>query len=385
MIEHLKIVHMADSHLGFSSYSQLDEHGRNRMEEMVYSGFDQVIEKIVHLRPDAVVHAGDVFHHVRPKIRPLVVFQRGLQRLTDAGIPAIIISGNHDAPKSFSSSSPFLLFEGMRDVYIAQRYRYQRFDVGEYAFHCIPFCLDPSEYLSEFQKIERSGRDVLVMHGLVESLRNRKLRTVGEHELKDSLLKRDFDYIALGHYHAQTPVAQNAWYSGSVEYFNFGEARDRKGILVADLGRGETSPVEVKSPNMIDYPAVDCSALSSGEIAEKLMELCDPDVIKDKMIRITLRNVSRAAYRRIDSGSLNRLGAGALCLKIRPEFDDEMTARQERPVDRFSLQKEFLSFLSEEAQKGSIAESLRTEVAAYGSGILEKAILSRNTEVLDAS
>ena len=170
----MKIIHLADSHLGFSSYSRLDEHGRNRIEEMVYSGFEQAIEKIIELRPDAVVHAGDVFHHVRPKIKPLVVFQRGLLRLMEEDIPVIIISGNHDAPKSFSSTSPFRLFEGLRGVHIAQRYKYERIEVGDHYFHCIPFCLEPQDYLTEFERIERSGRDVLVMHGLVESLAEQK-------------------------------------------------------------------------------------------------------------------------------------------------------------------------------------------------------------------
>ncbi|NMC10552.1 MAG: exonuclease SbcCD subunit D, partial [Methanothrix sp.] len=90
----MRIVHLADSHLEFSSYSRLDQHGQNRIEEMIYSGFDLAIEKIMQLRPDAVVHAGDVFHHVRPKIKPLVIFQRGLLRLEEMGIPVIIISGN---------------------------------------------------------------------------------------------------------------------------------------------------------------------------------------------------------------------------------------------------------------------------------------------------
>ena len=151
----MKVIHLADSHLGFSSYSRLDSHGRNRIEEMVYAGFDQVIEKIIRLRPDAVVHAGDVFHHVRPKIKPLVVFQKGLFRLAEAGIPIIIISGNHDAPKSYSQTSPFRLFEGFKDVHIAQKYEYERFPVGDYDFHCIPFCLEPQDYLTEFGKIER--------------------------------------------------------------------------------------------------------------------------------------------------------------------------------------------------------------------------------------
>ena len=133
----------------------------------------------------------------------------------------IMISGNHDAPKSFNQTSPFRLFEG-RDVHIAQRYRYERFEVGDHCFHCIPFCLEPQDYQTEFGKITRSGRDVLVMHGMVESLKNQKMRSVGEHELKDSLLKSDFDYIALGHYHGQarlppTPITAARWSTSTSE------------------------------------------------------------------------------------------------------------------------------------------------------------------------
>lgn len=379
----MKVVHLADSHLGFSNYSRLDQHGQNRIEEMVYSGFDQAVEKIIQLRPDAVVHAGDVFHHVRPKIKPLVIFQRGLQRLTDAGIPVIIISGNHDAPKSYSSTSPFLLFEGMKGVHIAQRYKYECFEADDHCFHCIPFCLEPQDYLSEFGKIERSGKDVLVMHGLVESLKNRKMRSVGEHELKDSLLKRDFDYIALGHFHGQMPIANNAWYSGSVEYFNFGEAEDKKGMLLVDLEAGEASPVEVRPKYMVDSPAVDCSGLSSEEISERLMGLCDGDQVMDKMVRITLKNVSRAAYKRIDPGRLSRLGAPALHLKIRAEFVDE-NERVERPVDRLRLHDEFAGFMVEEASKNLIPKAIKDEVMAYGSDLIKRVVLDRDSEAPDA-
>jgi exonuclease SbcD len=380
----LRIVHLADSHLGFSSYSRLDQHGQNRIEEMVYSGFEQAVEKIIQIHPDAVVHAGDVFHHVRPKIKPLVIFQRGLQRLNGAGIPVIVISGNHDAPKSYSQTSPFRLFDGLRGVYIAQRYQYERFEIGDYNFHCIPFCLEPQDYLDEFQKIERKGRDVLVMHGLVESLKNRKMRSVGEHELKDSLLKSEFDYIALGHFHGQTPIAANAWYSGSVEYFNFGEAEDRKGMLLVDLETGRAEQVEVRPKYMIDHPAVDCSGMTSEELAECLLDLCHEDEIRDRMVRITLRNVNRAAYRSIDQSRLNRLGSAALYFKIKPEFLDDQE-RVERPVDRLRLHEEFARFMEEEASQERIPKTIKDEVVAYGSELMKKAVLARDREAIDAS
>lgn len=380
----MKIIHLADSHLGFSSYSRLDEHGQNRIEEMVYSGFDQAIKTIIQARPDAVVHAGDVFHHVRPKIKPLVIFQRGLERLTEAGIPVVIISGNHDAPKSYSQTSPFRLFEKLRGVYIAQRYKYERFMVGDYCFHCIPFCLEPQDYLHEFEKIERSGKDVLVMHGLVESLKNKKMKSVGEHELKDSLLKNDFDYIALGHFHGQTAIAGNAWYSGSVEYFNFGEAQDRKGMLRIDLETGKAEPVPVRPKYMIDHPAVECSGMCSEEIAECILDLCGEDEVRDRMVRITLKNVNRAAYRSIDQGRLNRLGASALYFKIKPEFFDEED-RIDRPVDKLRLHEEFAGFMEGEAFRELIPKVIKEDVVAYGSAIMRKAVEARNKETFDAS
>ncbi|HON35605.1 MAG TPA: DNA repair exonuclease [Methanothrix sp.] len=380
----MKIIHLADSHLGFSSYSRLDEHGRNRVEEMVYSGFEKAIDKIIEAHPDAVVHAGDVFHHVRPKIKPLFIFQRGLQRLVQAGIPVIIISGNHDAPKSFNQTSPFRLFEGIKDVHIAQRYRYECFEVDDCSFHCIPFCLEPQDYLVEFEKIRRSGRDVLVMHGMVESLKNQKMKSVGEHELNDSLLKSDFDYIALGHFHCQAQVSANAYYSGSVEYFNFGEAGDVKGMLLVDLERGEVSSIQVKPKYMIDHPPVDCTGMRSDEIAECIMELSHEDDILDRMVRINLKNVNRSAYRSIDQGKLNRLGASAIYFKIRADFSDEED-RIERPVDRRMLHVEFGGFMEERRLANQIPESIRGEVMGYGIEVMKKAVLARQKESIDAS
>lgn len=380
----MKIIHLADSHLGFSSYSRLDEHGQNRIEEMVYSGFEKAIEQIIKANPDAVVHAGDVFHHVRPKIKPLFIFQRGLQRLVEAAIPVIIISGNHDAPKSFNQTSPFRLFEGLKDVHIAQRYRYERFEVGDHCFHCIPFCLEPQDYQMEFGEIKRSGRDVLVMHGMVESLKNQKMRSVGEHELNDSLLKSDFDYIALGHYHGQAQVAANAYYSGSVEYFNFGEARDVKGMLLVDLETGKASNVPVKPNYMIDHPPMDCNGMRSDEIAEIIMDLCHEDEILDRMVRINLKNVNRVAYRSIDQGRLNRLGGAAIYFKIRLDFCDEED-RIERPVDRRMLHVDFAGFLEERRSANLIPETIKDEVVSYGTGIMKKAVLARQKETTDAS
>lgn len=381
----MKIIHMADSHLGFSAYNKVDQWGRNLVEERVYEGFAQVIEKIIEdIKPDVLVHAGDVFHHVRPKIRTLYIFKRELEKLSRKGIPTIIISGNHDSPKTSSTASPFDLFEGLENIHIIHNNEYQAIPIGDYLFHCIPFCLNNDAYLEQFSKIEPSGSDVLVMHGLIESLRDKRLRTVGEHELSDSFLKSYFKYVALGHYHNQKQVAKNAWYSGSIEYFNFGEASDNKGILQIDLDSKKVEQIEIIQKYMIDCPPMDCSGLSSMELAEKLFILCDKEEIKDKIIRINLKNVSRATLKDIDRQKIAKLGSSALFFKINAEYIDEKD-ESEMQLDSTRLDEAFAGFLEDKSIKDFMPKSIKEDVKVYGTNVMKKAISMHNAERLNAS
>lgn len=381
----MKIIHMADSHLGFSAFNKVDQWGRNLVEERVYEGFEQAIDKIIdiHPHPDAVIHAGDVFHHVRPRIRSLYVFKQGLEKLAKEGIPIIIISGNHDAPKTSSTTSPFALFEGIKCIHIVHNNEYQHIEIGDHVFHCIPFCLNKEAYLEEFSKIKPTGSDVLVMHGLIESLRNKRLQTVGEHELSDSFLKSYFSYIALGHYHNQTPVARNAWYSGSIDYFNFGEASDRKGILQVDLESNKVEQIELKPKYMVDHPSIDCNGLSSIDIAEKLLALCDKEEIKNKIIRINLENVSRPAFKNIDQSKISRLGSSAIYLKIKVKYVDEKDENDVQ-LDSTKLDEEFAKFLDKESSQNPLPTAIREEIIIYGTNVMRKAITMHNTGMLNA-
>jgi len=90
-----------------------------------------------------------------------------------------------------------------------------------------------------FGIIENKYQNVLVTHGLATVIPDKRLATVAEHELDSTILSDRFDYIALGHYHRQSPITDNAWYSGSTEYLTYGEIADEKGGLIVDPGRHE--------------------------------------------------------------------------------------------------------------------------------------------------
>ena len=94
----MKIVHLADTHLGLSAFSRIDpETGMNLREQLIYNNFLAAIDRIIAIRPDALVHAGDLFHQVKPKTRAYTTALDALARLHEARIPMIVVAGNHAA------------------------------------------------------------------------------------------------------------------------------------------------------------------------------------------------------------------------------------------------------------------------------------------------
>lgn len=376
----MKIVHMSDSHLGFQRFNRVDKKGRNLIEEMVYANFDQTIKRIIELKPDVVIHAGDVFDRDRPWVKPLYIFKKGVEKLINKGIQVVIISGNHDAPKSYAYKSPFFMYEDLKDLHIAHDFKYGRFEVGDHIFHCIPYCLSLQDYAARFSEISLSGRDVLVMHGMISSLWGERYCTVGEYQINDDFLRKDFDYIALGHYHTQKRINGNTWYSGSVECFSFKESNQDKGILLVDLETGNVEPIGIpQSRYWVDYPQIDCSGFTSEEIASTIYDRINQDEIKDKIVRINLINVNSTAYKNIDHTKINDLKTISLILRLHVQLENKERGII-RQMDRFNLVDEFTEFLTRELTKNANIKAKNDELIIYGVEIMKRVIQKRNTE-----
>ncbi|MCA9878163.1 MAG: DNA repair exonuclease, partial [Thermomicrobiales bacterium] len=108
----LRVAHLADTHLGFSGYGKADpETGRNQRAVDFERAFVHVISDILSRDVDLVIHAGDVFHHTRPSWHTLALFVQQMRRLEEAGIPAVVIAGNHDTPRLRTSGSLYSVMQ----------------------------------------------------------------------------------------------------------------------------------------------------------------------------------------------------------------------------------------------------------------------------------
>ena len=327
----MKIVHLADTHLGLSAFNRVDpETGMNLREQLIYDNFLAAIDRIIALRPDAVVHAGDLFHQVKPKTRAYTTALDALARLQDAGIPVLMVAGNHSMAKTRYTASPFEVLErgGSRasDLYVAHNNRYRRVELGNAVFHLIPNMLLSEGYRTAFEGIEfASGTNVLVTHGLASILKDRRLHTVAEHELDATILSDRFDYIALGHFHGQVQVADNAWYSGSLEHCNYGEIAEVKGGLAVDLETGEVGHIDLPHTPMIGLGRINCDGLSAREVVDGILDAADATGKKtyQAICQVTLDGIRRETLRSLDQKALVEIRNRMLDLKLQVLATDD--------------------------------------------------------------
>ena len=328
----MKLIHIADTHLGLTAFSRLDpESGMNLREKQIYDNFLKAIDEIIHQKPDVLVHAGDIFDTVKPKTKAYTTVLEALERFHAADIPLVIIAGNHSMVKTRYTTSPYeVLGYHPSQVTAAYKFRYEKVEIQDTVFHLIPNMLRVEDYRTAYDEIEFSNKhnNVLVTHGLATQIKDKRLATVAEHELDGTILSERFDYIALGHYHRQCQITDNAWYSGSTEYLTYGEIADAKGGLVVNPGRHAVQHLDLPKTAMADLGTIRCTGVHPGDITEEIIaRVTQKNLPKYAMAQVTLDGLSREHGKGIDTRDLAGIREDLLDLKIRVKSEEE-----DRPV-----------------------------------------------------
>src|SRR5687768_5257881 len=86
----VRLVHLADLHLGFRQYQRLTPGGINQREADIARTFEAAIDRIIELAPEIILFAGDIFHSVRPSnpaiLHAFIHFSRLMQRLPESRV-----------------------------------------------------------------------------------------------------------------------------------------------------------------------------------------------------------------------------------------------------------------------------------------------------------
>lgn len=308
----MKFIHFSDTHLGFSDYHRIDpQTGINQREQDFYNAWFHVIEKILELKPDFVIHAGDLFHTTRPTNRAIAVALEGIQKVSDAGIPFVLISGNHSTPKIRATGSIFESITLFPNVHAAYQSKYEHFQIKDCQIHCIPHCSLTDELKSEFEKISLDSNfkyQILTTHGSWAGQKSYSMGEFNEQHLPDpeQVLDVQFNYIALGHYHKHIEIKPHIIYSGSTEKTSFNEAGNTNGFVQVDLAKQETTFVETPARPMFKLGPIDCSELSTQKIYTELENLSIPS-LDQALVSLFLSNVSHETLIKLESRHIDEI------------------------------------------------------------------------------
>jgi len=345
----LRLIHISDTHLGFSAYSKLDPaEGINQREMDMYEAFGRAVDKIIELRPDVVVHAGDLFDTVRPQNRAIDFALRQLLRLSEAGIETVLISGNHSTPRLRETGSIFRIFEHLPHIHPVHEPGAHIVPVGDVAVTAIPHSVTPSlaNIAASTKPSREFGRNVLLLHAGILDSDVYKMDEFNEQTVPLPSITNGWDYVALGHFHNHSVIADMVSYSGSTERLGFSEVGQKKGIVEVDLDRHRIEFHELDVREMLDLPVLPASGLASSEILRGAKDIISSADIEGKIVRLVVKDVAPEAFKSLDVGTLRRLGSSALHFELKLDRADAAESKDAGDAHIGLLVDEFKKYVS---------------------------------------
>jgi DNA repair exonuclease SbcCD nuclease subunit len=350
----MRFIHISDSHLGASGFSRrLSPSGFNQREEDVCNSFQAAVDQIIELKPDFVLHSGDLFHTVRPTNRIINFAIRQILRVVSLQIPMVIISGNHDTPKQRTVGSVFSFFEVLSPLlHLVYRNQYELVQVGEVAVHAIPHCLNQEDFSQELSKMkigagENSRFNVLMLHGVVAGIKEFSMGELAEQEIPTSSLERGFDYVALGHYHRFCQVESGGYYAGSTERLSMSELGQEKGFADVDLQKKNVKFHPVPTREMIELSPLNARELDQEQTLLEIEKRVQAENIEEKIVRLKVTDIPEHVYNSLDFRRIAELKSRAFHFALKFERKEEEARDQSTKTSIGKLNMEFQQFLKQ--------------------------------------
>ena len=275
-----RFIHCSDLHIDspFKGFSAIHPEWALRLREAPLQSFLNIVDLAVREQVDAVIIAGDVFDGEDKSLQAQFKFRRGLQTLSDHGIPAFIAHGNHDPLNTWSTTLQWpegvTVFpgSGVQSVPIVKE--------GQTLAHIYGTSFPERDVFDnltlQFERQQDSGFAVAVLHA-----------NVGGHPdhdpyapcAVDDLVARGMDYWALGHIHTARGDAGRP--SGDRVLRQFAgpalQGIRSRGCCLVTLNEGALPDVRFVATDTVRFieSAVDVSSCASLDaVVEEIVRQC---------------------------------------------------------------------------------------------------------------
>jgi exonuclease SbcD len=346
----LKILHFADAHIDMANYGRHDPvSGLPLRVQDFLKSLDTIVNTAIAEKVDLVLFAGDAYKDRNPTPTFQREWETRVMRLSRAGIPTLLLVGNHDTSPTLGRAhtlEPFNTLEVPNVLVLDHPAFYKPADLWGLPLQVIALPWISRAGLMASQEISavnlgevneaieerltaivKNSLDeaepnipvVLTAHASVQGATYGGERTVmlGSDLVLPGSLVRDprLDYVALGHIHKSQNLNEHGHppviYPGSIERVDFGEAADDKFFVIAHVEHGHTE-VEWRRLKGI-RPFVDRSLrlTSPEDVTNQLQSSLPPaSKLEDAIVRLVVE-YPREWESLIDEAALREYASGA--------------------------------------------------------------------------
>lgn len=360
----IRLLHFADAHIDMANYGRHDPQTSLpvRVMDFLYA-LDQIVDRAVEEKVDLVIFAGDAYKDRNPQPTFQREWGKRIMRLSQAGIPTILLVGNHDVSPASGRAHTLHEFETLAvpHIYVADRIKLLGPDELGMPVQVITVpwvsrnvLMAREELLNQdvqavLEALE--GRVGEALHKLIQSANpdlplivtahtsvhgakygsERMVMLGQELVLSPALLNsKGVDYVALGHIHQHQNLNGKEHppivYPGSIERIDFGEAHEDKGFVLAEVSQGHTAWefVRLKTRRFIDLKVEPQAAETF--MAEIWASLPAPEKVAEAICRLQL-TYPRDWESLLDEPGLHQYFVGALSFQIQKHRLAEKRAR----------------------------------------------------------
>ena len=345
----MKILHTADIHLGYETHGRLDpETGLNTRLHDFARSFRFMAERAVEEDVDLFLFCGDAYRTADPTPTQQKLFAECLRPVADAGIPIVMIVGNHDHPVSFGKASSVDIFGFLTgDVRIYRRPTVDRIETkaGPLQLVALPWPIrsmllskeehrkkTPEEIRTFIEElyvgfVAQAAREldpalpaVVAAHLTVQGaeLGGSERTSLIAHEPKfttGQLTPPGIDYVALGHIHKFQDRNEEAYkrgdgppvvYPSSLERISFKEHDAEKGFVIVTIegegGAKKTTYEFVPTPARQFLP-IEVDARDAADPTGKVVGRIKMADVRDAVVRVRYR-IDEAQVPQLDTRAI---------------------------------------------------------------------------------
>lgn len=324
------ILHFADAHIDMANYGRHDPESGLPLRVIDFlKSLDTIVDAAIQEKVDLVLFAGDAYKDRNPAPTFQREWGRRIIRLSKAGIPTLLLVGNHDLSPALGRAHAIEEFNTLEvpHVHVISKPTFLKpadLDGVPLQIMALPWisrsgllahfglrgaAAQPGQVYEElesrltalvdewFDEIEPDLPVVLTAHASVQGAQYGAERSVmlgGDLVLPGSLVRDPrLDYVALGHIHKPQDLNSESHppviYPGSIERVDFGEVADEKFFVIADVQRGKTRVDWHQLTSIRPFVDRSLTLTSKDDIDRSLREALGPqDLLAGAIVRLTV-------------------------------------------------------------------------------------------------